>query len=149
MTETKNSSETVRWSAYPSWKHFTWLYFASLMAGFRGLRVLWLGLSGGEVWLGGAVVLLVGAACLRRWAQYIVTSRRVIVRNGYTARDIQAVALNDIVDITVKQGPIAQFFGTGTVVIRSCSGDQVISLRGVSEPEVIKTRIDALRPGRK
>ena len=82
---------------------------------------------------------------LCRWAQYLITSRRVIVKNGYSGRDIQALSLNDIADVIITQGPIAQFFDIGTVVIKSASGDQVLSLRGVREPEVIKTRIDALR----
>ena len=56
-----------------------------------------------------------------------------------------ALALDDIADVTITQGPIAEFFDIGTVVIKSASGDQVLSLRGVREPEVIKTRIDALR----
>ena len=106
---------------------------------------LWWGMSGWEVWLGGATALLLCVVLLRRWAQYCVTSRRVIVKNGYTGQDIQALALDDIAEVTVFQGPIAQFFDIGTVVIKSASGDRVLSLRGVREPEVIKTRIDALR----
>jgi hypothetical protein len=69
----------------------------------------------------------------------------VLVKNGCTGRDIQALALDDIADVTITQGPIAQFFDIGTVVITSTSGDRILSLRGVREPEVIKTRIDALR----
>ena len=139
------TDETVRWSAYPSWTHFTWLYCFSLMAGGRSLLALRWGMSGWEVWLGGATALLLCAVVLRRWAQYRVTSRRVIVKNGYTGRDLQVLALDDIADVTVNQGPIAQFLDIGTVVIKSASGDRVLSLRGVREPEVIKTRIDALR----
>ncbi|MGQ0812812.1 MAG: PH domain-containing protein [Nitrospiraceae bacterium] len=139
------TDETVRWSAYPSWAHFTWLYCFSLVAGGRCLLALWWGMSGWEMWLGGAMALLLCAAVLRRWAQYCFTSRRVIVKNGYTGRDLQALALDAIADVTVNQGPIAQFFDIGTVVIKSASEDRVLSLRGVREPEVIKTRIDALR----
>ena len=139
------TDETVRWSAYPSWTHFTWLYCFSLMAGGRSLLALRWGMSGWEVWLGGATALLLCAVVLRRWAQYRVTSRRVIVKNGYTGRDLQVLALDDIADVTVNQGPIAQFLDIGTVVIKSASGDRVLSLRGAREPEVIKTRIDALR----
>jgi len=138
--------ETVRWSAYPSWAHFTWLYAFSLLAGARGLLLLRLDVSGWEVWVGGAAILLGCVAVMRRWAQYILTSRRIIVRNGYTGRDIQAFALDTLSDLAVEQGPIARFFEIGTIVIRSLSGDQVISLRGVRDPEVIKTRIEALRP---
>jgi len=139
------TDETVRWSAYPSWAHFTWLYCFSLVAGGRCLLNLWWGMSGWEAWLGGATALLLCVAVLRRWAQYWITSRHVIVKNGYTGRDIQALALDDIADVTVSQGPIAQIFDIGTVLVTSASGDRVLSLRGVREPNVIKTRIDALR----
>ena len=76
---------------------------------------------------------------------YCVTSRRVIVKNGYTGRDLQVLELDDIADVTVYQGPIAQFFDIGTVMITSATGDRVLSFRGIRGPEVIKTRIDALK----
>jgi membrane protein YdbS with pleckstrin-like domain len=139
------TDEVVRWSAYPSWAHFTWLYCFCLVALGRTLLALWWGMSGWEVWLGGAMALMLCVVVLRRWAQYCVTSRRVIVKNGYTDRDLQVLALDDIADVTVYQGPIAQFFDIGTVVITSATGDRVLSFRGVREPEVIKTRIDALK----
>ena len=140
-----HDDETVRWSAYPSWAHFTWLYCFCLVALGRTLLALWWGMSGWEVWLGGAMTLLLCVVVLRRWAQYCITSRRVIVKNGYTGRDLQVLALDDIADVTVNQGPIAQFFDIGTIVITSASGDRVLSFRGVREPEVVKTRIDALK----
>jgi hypothetical protein len=146
MTTNVQADETIRWSAYPSWAHFSWLYLFGLMAGGRSLLALRRGMSGWEVWLGGATALLLCAAALRRWAHYCLTSRRVIVKNGYTGRDIQSLALDDIADVAVDQGPIAQFFDIGTIVIKSVSGDQVLSLRGVRDPNLVKTRIDALRP---
>ena len=44
-----------------------WLYFLSLMSGLRGWLSLRYGVSGGEVWIGGAAVLLVCVAILRYW----------------------------------------------------------------------------------
>lgn len=146
MTEPVPADETVRWCAYPSWAHFSWLYLFSMVTGLRGLLLLRLGLSGWEEWMAGAVALLLCVVALRRWAQYVLTSRRVVVKNGYTGRDIQAVALGDITEITVQQGPVAQFFDIGTLVIRSSSGDRVVVLHGVRDPEVLKARIDALKP---
>jgi membrane protein YdbS with pleckstrin-like domain len=146
MAEQPPAGETDRWSAYPSWRQFTWLYFFSLMAGLRGWIFLRFGVIGGEVWLAGAAVLLVCAAILRHWAQYRLTSQRVIVRNGYTGREIQAMAISDIHEVTIAQGPIAQFMGIGTLVLHSMSGDRILSLRGISDPEVLKTRIEALMP---
>jgi membrane protein YdbS with pleckstrin-like domain len=146
VTEATKTDVTLRWIAYPSWAQFTWLYLFSLLAGVRGLRLLLLGQSGGLAWLGGAVALLVCVALLRRWAQYVLTSHRIIVRNGYTGREIDALALGDISDMSIKQGPIARFFKIGTIVIQSPRGERVLWLRGVTEPEHIKTRIEALRP---
>jgi hypothetical protein len=68
------------------------------------------------------------------------------VTNGYTKKEIEALALDEIGEITVKQGPIARFFGIGTLVIRAVGRDRVMALRGISDPEVIKSRLDALKP---
>lgn len=95
--------------------------------------------------MGGATALLVCAATLRRWAQYSVTSYRVIVSNGCTGREIQTLPLDDLSEIVILRDPIAQFFNTGTIVLQSISGDSTLSLRGVRNPKVIKTRIEALR----
>jgi hypothetical protein len=141
-----SAGETEKWSSYPSWRQFTWLYFLSLMSGLRGWLILRIGVSGGEGWVAGAAILLVCAAILRHWAQYSLTSQRVIMRSGYTGREIQAMAISDIREVSIMQGPLAQFMGIGTLVLQSMSGDRLLSLRGVSDPEVIKTRIEALMP---
>jgi hypothetical protein len=140
------AGETERWTAYPSWRQFTWLYFFSLMAGLGGWLFLRFGMSGGEVWVAGAAILLVCAAILRHWAQYSLTSQRVIVRNWYTGREIHTMASSDMREVTITQGPIAQFMGIGTLVLHSMNGDRLLSLRGISDPGVIKTRIEALMP---
>lgn len=140
------AGERERWSAYPSWRQFTWLYFLSLVSGLRGWLFLRFGVSGGEVWVAGAAILLVCVAILRHWAQYSLTSHRVIVRNGYTGREIHAMTISDIREVTITQGHIAQFMGIGILVLHSMSGDRLLSLRGISDPEVIKTRIEALMP---
>jgi membrane protein YdbS with pleckstrin-like domain len=140
------AGEMVRWTAYPSWRQFTWLYFLSLVVALRGWVVLRFGMSGGEMWVAGAVILLFCAAILRYWAQYSLTSHRVIMRNGYTGREIYAIAISEIREITIAQGPLAQFMGIGTLVLHNMSGERLMLLRGISDPEVIKTRIEALMP---
>ena len=134
------------WQGYPAWSKFAWLYLASFVAGFRGLRILWQGATGWEGWVAGALALLVCAACLRRWAQYLIFSNGVVMRNGYTGKDIQTVTLDDIAEITLSQGPIARFLNIGTLEVHSKSGTSSLLLQGVSDPEVIKTRLEACRP---
>lgn len=70
------------------------------------------------------------------------------MRNGYTGREIQAIMFDDIREVTIKQGPIVRFLRIGTVVIQSSRGDRLMTLRGINDPEVIKSRIQALRPNR-
>ncbi|UCE64624.1 MAG: hypothetical protein JSU59_05685, partial [Nitrospirota bacterium] len=79
MSEGGRNDEIIRWKAYPSWAHFSWLYFFSLMTALRGLVLLRLGLSGSEIWLGGALALLACVAAIRRWGEYLLTSHRVII----------------------------------------------------------------------
>lgn len=140
------AGETERWTAYPSWRRFTWLYFLTLMSGLRGWLFLRFGVSGGGVWVAVAAILLVCAAILRHWAQYSLTSHRVIVRNWYTGRESHAMAISDIREVTIAQGLLAQFMGIGIFVLHSMSGERLLSLSGISDPEVIKTRIEALLP---
>ena len=56
------------------------------------------------------------------------------------------MALSDISDVTLKQGLIGGLFSVGTLVVQSSGKGQSLSLRGIPDPEIIKTRIDALRP---
>jgi membrane protein YdbS with pleckstrin-like domain len=138
--------DPVRWSAFPSWKQFIWLYMFSAMAGTRGFISLSSETGGWEFWLGGAALLLGCVAALRRWAQYILTPHRLIVRNGYTGHEIEALPLDRITDVTIQQGPVARFFDIGTVVLKRKTDEPDLMLRGIPEPEILKARIDALRP---
>lgn len=140
------TDERVVWSAFPSWAQFTWLYFFSLMAGLRGLAFFRVGASGWQTWIGGAAMLILCVAVLRHWGEYLLTWKRIIVRNGFTGRDIHSLALEHVATITVSQGPIARFFDIGTLVIHSVTGQEAIKLRGIPDPEALRIRILAMRP---
>ena len=140
--------ESVLWEGSAAWSQFIWLY---LIVGIMMLRVTLLvrsSLSGWSGWLVGAVTLLGTAAALRRWGRYVVTSRRVVLRNGWTGRDIQSIAYREIREISIKQGPLAELMGIGTVVIQSRQDDAVIQFRGVFDPEDVTQRIQAALAGR-
>jgi membrane protein YdbS with pleckstrin-like domain len=141
-----STHDRIIWQGYPAWSKFAWLYLVSVAAGARGLRILWQGATGWESWLAGALALLVCAACLRRWAQYLIISTRVVMRNGYTGKDIQTIKIEDIAEITLSQGPIARFFNIGTLVVHSKSDSSPLLLQGLRDPEIIKTRLEACRP---
>jgi membrane protein YdbS with pleckstrin-like domain len=91
-------------------------------------------------------MLLLGCvALLRHWAYYVITSRRVIVKNGYTGRDIDMIELDDISQVSIEQGPVARFWNIGTLVIRSARRDGLLTLRGLPDPEIVKARLEAAR----
>ena len=93
MNLNANVDERILWTAYPSWRQFTWLYFFSLMTGLRGLLFYVFAIPGWESWLGGDALLLLVPDFLRRWAIYSITSRRLLVQNGYTGGEIATMPL--------------------------------------------------------
>ena len=141
-----SSGEPVRWSAVASWKQFTWLFMFCAIAGLRAGLLFTIGDVGWIVWAIGSMLLFLCIAVLRTWAQYVITSSRVIVRNAYTGAEIQVVRVDDITDVSIDQGPVARMCDIGTVVLRTDKEEQTLVLRGVSSPETVKTRLDALRP---
>lgn len=140
----KPERQPVVWEAFPSWAHFSWLYLLSAVSALRGALFFKFGVSGWEMWILGAAILLACAAILRHWAHYDLTKDQVTVRNHYTGREIQSMQVSDVGNVMVQQGLVADFFGIGTVIVHSQSSDRLLSLRGVSDPEEVKIRIEAL-----
>ncbi|WP_213042700.1 PH domain-containing protein [Nitrospira defluvii] len=135
--------ETILWEGYAAWSQFIWLYLIVAMMMVRAALLVRSGASGWGGWLVGAVTLLGTAAALRRWGRYVVTSRRVVLRNGWTGRDIQSIEHQEIREVSIKQGPLADLMGIGTVVIQSRQDDAVIQFRGLLDPEDVTQRIQA------
>jgi hypothetical protein len=133
----------VVWEAFPSWAQFSWLYFLSAISALRGALFFRFGVGVWEMWVIGAGILLACAAVLRHWAHYELTRDQIMVRNGYTGHVIQSILLSDVLEMTIRQGFVAQYFEIGTLVIQSKTPDRMISLRGVRDPEDVKIRIEA------
>jgi len=140
--------ERIIWQAFPSWGQFSWLYFFTFLTAFRGVLFLRFGLPGWPLWLAGAVVLLLIVALIRRWAYYVVTPTRVIIKNGYTQRDMNSLKLEMIKNMYLVQGPISRFWGIGTLVIQSNETGKELKLRGVKDPDIVEAKVKALLPAR-
>ncbi len=138
--------EHVIWKSYPSWRQFAWLYLMSLLAVLRGAVLVAFDVPGSETWIGGALALMACAPLLRRWMYYVLTSRRVVLRNGYTGRDIRGLEFEQIRAMSISQGPIAKMLGIGTVVIQAADGERLVSFRGIKDADAVKARIQAMRP---
>lgn len=143
LVEKADQDDRMLWEAYPAWPQFSWLYLLSALTALRGALLFRFGVDGWQMWMVGAGLLIVCAAILRRWAHYELTRETLMVRNGYTGREIQSISLHDVSGITVQQGIVAEFFGIGTLVISSRTTDRRLFLRGVIDPESMKLRIQA------
>jgi len=144
LVEKEKHEQSPVWEAFPSWAQFSWLFLLSAVSATRAALFFRFGVSGWEMWLVGAAVLIVCAAIVRRWAHYELTRDQLTIRNGYTGREIQSMALSDVREVKVRQGLVADFFGIGTLVVSSRATDAILSLRGVYDPEEVKIRIEAL-----
>ena len=143
LVEKIEQNDRMVWEAYPAWPQFSWLYLLSTLTALRGALLFRFGVDGWQIWIVGAGLLMACAIILRRWAHYELTRDALTVRNGYTGREIQCIALHDVSDITVHQGIVAGLFGIGTLVIHSRTTDRQLFLRGVVDPDTMKLRIRA------
>lgn len=139
-------SERILWEGYPSWRQFTWLYFFSLWTGLRAFILIRTGLNGWEMWIIGAGMLLGLVVILRNWAKYLLTTHRVVLRNGYSGKDMASVDFRMITAVEVVQGPVARILGIGTVVVQCQDSERSLQFRGIKDPEILETKIKALLP---
>ncbi|MEJ2231512.1 MAG: PH domain-containing protein [Nitrospirales bacterium] len=138
--------ERILWEGYPSWGQFSWLYFFSLWTGLRGLIFVRAQIPGWEIWVAGAGMLLGLVVVLRYWAKYILTSKRVLLRNGYSGKDMASVDFGMIKAVEVMQGPVARILGIGTLVVRCRDSNRSLRFRGIKDPEVLESKLRALLP---
>jgi hypothetical protein len=145
MIESDEAKEPVLWQTYVSWNQFVWLYVVSLIAVLRGALLWQAAIPGSGPWMIGAVAIVVVVLALRYWVRYVATSQRVLIKNAFTGREIQAMAIESISATTIKQGPIAWLLGIGTIVFTSAQGDEVMQFRGVRDPESTLQHIQTVR----
>jgi len=145
MITTTQPEEPVLWQTYVSWNQFAWLYLVSLFTALRGALLWQAAIPGGEMWVLGAVVLVIVALVLRYWVRYVATAQRVLIKNTFTGHEIQAMAIENISEVTIKQGLIAWLLGIGTIVFKSTRSDEVVRFRGVRDPESTLQHIQTVR----
>ncbi len=145
MIESDEAKEPVLWQTYVSWNQFAWLYAVSFIAVLRGALLWQAALPGSGLWMIGAVALMTAALALRYWVRYVATPQRVLIKNAFTGREIQAMSIEHISETAIKQGLIARLLGIGTIVFTSTHSDEVMEFRGVRDPESILRHIQTVR----
>lgn len=101
------------------------------------LDELWPSLA---VLLGGLVVIgLLWVLPLLRWlsTQYLITTRRVVLRRGLLVRTRQEVLLSRSYDVAVRQSGLQSMFRSGDVLINT-GLDRPIVLRDVPRADLVQ-----------
>jgi uncharacterized membrane protein YdbT with pleckstrin-like domain len=67
------------------------------------------------------------------WArtQYVLTTRRIGVRDGLVSRRERDVLVQKVTDVRIKQGLVEQMLGCGTLIVESAGGRDKLVLRGM------------------
>jgi uncharacterized membrane protein YdbT with pleckstrin-like domain len=140
-------NETVIYEGRPSWRSILGFYIMGLVvvAIAAGIALL---VSGGGLAaaVGGAVfagLLLVG--WLKRIStRYQITDRRLQIKRGIIARNVEEARVERVQNVTVQQGIIDRILQVGTVDFDTASNraDDTFQFRGIAQPEKITRLVD-------
>ncbi len=103
-------------------------------------------------------VILVVAALLLLWltlrpllfwltTRYVVTNRRVLMRNGVLSRTGRDVPLTRVNDVSFSRTIVERCFGSGTLIIESAGDRGQVMLRDVPRVEAVQRDIYRLVEG--
>lgn len=78
-----------------------------------------------------------------RWAteHYVVTTHRIVLREGFVARNGRDVPLNRINDVTFSHGVVERMFGSGTLVVESAGERGQVVLADVPHVERVQRTV--------
>ncbi|MGH3979263.1 MAG: PH domain-containing protein [Pseudonocardiaceae bacterium] len=111
-------------------------YLAALFEGQSWDRYAWIGLGV----VGGVTVVWLTLVPLLRWrtTHFVVTSRRVLVREGVLTRSGIDIPLNRINSVQFRHGLIERILGCGTLVVESAS-DEPLEFDDIPQVEWVRS----------
>lgn len=145
---TPSPGERIIFQGHPSWRSIMAFYFKGLLIGvLLALVAKLVGRGFGTVFL--IILIAIGIAVLigfiRRMATvYTITDRRLNIRRGILARDIQETRLERVQAVTYRQSPIERMLRVGDVDFDTAAtdADNAFCFAGVAEPSSVVTEVD-------
>jgi uncharacterized membrane protein YdbT with pleckstrin-like domain len=139
--------ETVIYEGHPSWRSTFGFYLMGVLIAVAAVVIGALAGQGGIGAAAGGVILVVVliVGWLRRiTTRYLITSRRLQIRRGIVAKQIEETRVDRIVDVTVRQGVFDRILQIGAVDFDNASGQQgdLFRFTGVGQPERLVRAID-------
>ncbi|MDQ2879874.1 MAG: PH domain-containing protein [Actinomycetota bacterium] len=120
-------------------------YVAALIAGTSWQLYGWIGLAV----LGGIAVLWLTVAPLLRWrtTHFVLTTRRLMVREGVLSRSGIDIPINRINTVQFRHSFIDRILGCGTLIVESAS-DEPLEFDDIPQVERVHSLLDyEMNPG--
>jgi uncharacterized membrane protein YdbT with pleckstrin-like domain len=73
--------------------------------------------------------------------RYVVTNRRVLMRNGVLSRTGRDVPLTRVNDVSFKRSMVERIFGSGTLIVESAGDRGQVQLKDVPHVEAVQRDI--------
>lgn len=89
-----------------------------------------------------ALLSAISPALLYITSDYVVTNKRIIMRQGFFEKLTRDMRLSTISLVTVDQGPLAQMLNYGNIAINSFGGTDYFTL--ISKPNVFQNSVHSL-----
>ena len=140
-------NEQVIYEGRPSWRSILGFYIMGLVVAVVAGAIAYL-VSGGGLGAavgGGVFVLLLIVGWLKRIStRYTITDRRLQIKRGIIARNVEEARVERVQNVTVKQGILERILQVGTVDFDTASNraDDTFQFRGVAQPEKITRLVD-------
>jgi uncharacterized membrane protein YdbT with pleckstrin-like domain len=140
-------NENVIYEGRPSWRAILGFYIMGLVVAVVAGAIALLVSGGGlgvAVGVGVFVVVLLVGWLKRLSTRYTITDRRLAIKRGIIARNVEEARVERVQNVTVRQGILERILQVGTVDFDTASNraDDTFEFRGVAQPEKITRLVD-------
>ena len=139
--------ENVIYEGHPSWRSTFGFYVVGVLLAAAAVAI---GILAGQGGIGAAagaailVVILIVGWLRRITTRYLITSRRLQIRRGLLAKNVEETRVERVVDVTVRQGVFDRLLRIGAVDFDNASAQQgdLFRFAGIAAPESVVRAID-------
>jgi uncharacterized membrane protein YdbT with pleckstrin-like domain len=147
MSFTPSPGEQIIFQGHPSWRSILAFYLKGLLVGILVALIAYLiGQGFATVFLIVLVILAVTVVIgfVRRMATvYTITNRRLNIKRGIIARDIQETRLERVQNVNYSQSAVERMLNVGDVDFDTASDtENTFCFAGVSDPQHVITEVD-------
>jgi uncharacterized membrane protein YdbT with pleckstrin-like domain len=140
-------NEQVIYEGRPSWRSILGFYIGGILivAAAGAIAYVASGTGLGAAVAGGVFLVLLIVGWLKRVStRYSITDRRLRIRRGIIARNVEETRVERVQNVTVSQNVLERILQVGTVDFDTASNraDDTFQFRGIADPGKITRLVD-------